>query len=141
MKQQASTSGKAVNFKSLVQLWPWLRKSKGLMIIASVMIPVSALVEMGLPLVVQRTVDRGIMQRDIHSILSWAGLYFVLVIASYFCRSLQAITTATAVHRMIFDLRGTLIRHVLHLPAAFHDHELSGALATRATGDFDASLE
>jgi ATP-binding cassette subfamily B protein len=44
---------------------------------------------------------------------------------------------ATAVYRMIRDLRYHLVRHILGLRARFHDKNLSGVLVTRATSDFD----
>ena len=125
------------NFRALVKLWPWLKASKTYLLLAMIMIPASATIESLTPIVVQRTIDLGILKRDQAVIYHWAGIFLALVFSSYVFRSLQAITTATAVHRMILDMRGSLVRHVLRLPSSFHDKQLSGALATRATGDFD----
>lgn len=125
------------NFRALVKLWPWLKTSKTYLILAMIMIPASATIESLTPIVVQKTIDLGILKRDQAVIYHWAGIFLVLVFFSYIFRALQAITTATAVHRMILDMRGSLVRHVLRLPSSFHDKQLSGALATRATGDFD----
>jgi ATP-binding cassette subfamily B protein len=42
---------------------------------------------------------------------------------------------------MIYSMRSSLMRHVLSLPAVWHDNQISGALATRATSDFDTLSE
>jgi ABC-type multidrug transport system fused ATPase/permease subunit len=127
----------ATNFRSLVKLWPWLKSSKAFLVVALLMIPASAMIESLSPIVVQRTIDLGISKHDLGAIYYWAKIYIGLVFASYFFRAAQAITTATAVHRMMLDMRSSLVRHVLRLPSSFHDKQLSGALATRATSDFD----
>ncbi len=127
----------ATNFRSLVKLWPWLKSSKAFLVVALLMIPASAMIESLSPIVVQRTIDLGISKHDLGAIYYWAKIYIGLVFASYFFRAAQAITTATAVHRMMLDMRSSLVGHVLRLPSSFHDKQLSGALATRATSDFD----
>lgn len=138
MDSETHSAAKAsTNFGSLIKLWPWLKTSKLYLLLALIMIPASATIESLSPIVVQRTIDLGIAEHDMSAIFYWAKIYISLVIASYFFRAAQAITTATAVHRMILDMRASLVRHVLRLPSSFHDRQLSGALATRATGDFD----
>lgn len=123
--------------KDLAKLWPWLRRSKHLIIISAVMIPIAAMLETAAPLIVQRTIDQGVMPKDMDAVLKWGGLYLGVVILSYLFRVVQSVTTATAVHKMILEIRESLVRHVLRLPSTFHDKQLSGSLATRATGDFD----
>lgn len=125
------------NFSSLKKLWPWLRASRMYLLFALIMIPASATIESLSPIVVQRTIDLGVAKHNQSEIYHWATIFLLLVVASYIFRCVQAITTATAVHRMILDMRSSLVRHVLKLPSSFHDKQLSGALATRATGDFD----
>lgn len=125
------------NFKSLAKLWPWLSASKRQIMIAAFTIPLAALLETAAPIMIQRTIDLGVMKQDKHAVMQWALLYFGIVIFSYAARVTQSIAAAKAVHRMIFGMRESLIRHVLRLPPTFHDKQLSGALATRATGDFD----
>jgi ATP-binding cassette subfamily B protein len=66
-----------------------------------------------------------------------ASLCLALSFLSYLLNGVQAITTSSAVHKMIRDLRSYLVRHVLRLSASWHDSQISGALATRATSDFD----
>jgi ATP-binding cassette, subfamily B, multidrug efflux pump len=124
-------------FSLLLKVWPWLKRSQSLLILSCIMIPLTAIFETYAPLAVQKAIDLGVVNKDPSLIYKYAGLYFLMIILSYGTRVCQSITTATAVHRMIFDLRHDLIGHILRLPSRFHDKNLSGALATRATGDFE----
>jgi len=140
-KSAKVTLGTTLAFTSLVRLWPWLRPNKGLVLIGSSMIPVVAIIAMFQPLTVQRAIDEGILKGDLHKTIFWACACLGLSFMSYIFSGIQALTTATAVHRMIRDLRTTLMSHVLRLAPAWHDHQISGALATRATSDFDTLSE
>jgi ATP-binding cassette, subfamily B, multidrug efflux pump len=101
------------------------------------MIPVVALIAMLQPIAVMLAIDEGILKGNLRVTLMWASVCLGLSFASYIFTAIQSLTTSTAVHRMIRDLRVTLIAHVLRLAPAWHDHQISGALTTRATSDFD----
>ena len=125
------------DMKGLSKLWPWLRPNRGLVLIGISLIPLISGVQVLLPLILKWTIDSGIGGRD-PTILGLGGLAFMgAVILEYLFRSGQSLTTSIAVHRMIKKLRRHLISHVLGLPASYHDKSLSGAMVTRATGDFD----
>jgi ATP-binding cassette subfamily B multidrug efflux pump len=96
-----------------------------------------ALVTMLQPLIVKRVIDEGIVHGDMTFTIWGASACLTLSFLSYVLSGTQAITTSSAVHKMIRDLRSHLIRHVLRLSASWHDSQISGALATRATSDFD----
>ena len=125
------------DIKGLSKLYPWIRPSRGLLIAGIAFIPMISGVQVLLPLVLKWTIDHGIVDRQ-PKILIFGGLAFLgAVIMEYLFRSGQSVFTAIAVHRMIRSLRRHLITHVLGLSAGFHDRSLSGAMVTRATGDFD----
>ena len=127
----------AFAFSSLLRLWPWLRPNKKLVVIGTSMIPVVALISMLQPIAVQQAIDNGILKGDLKTTFTWALVCLGLSLSNYIFTAIQALTTSTAVHRMIRDLRVTLISHILNLSPAWHDHHISGALTTRATSDFD----
>jgi len=106
-------------------------------ILGTVLIPMVAVVTMFQPLIVKRVIDEGIVRGDMTFTIWGASACLILSFLSYLLSGAQAITTSSAVHKMIRDLRSQLIRHVLHLSASWHDSQISGALATRATSDFD----
>ncbi len=107
------------------------------MILGAILIPLVAVVTMFQPLIVKRVIDDGIARGDMTFTIWGASACLTLSFLSYVLSGAQAITTSSAVHKMIRDLRSHLIRHVLRLSAAWHDSQISGALATRATSDFD----
>ncbi len=136
MRGQTSENS-AIAFWQLVKLWPWLRPYKWQIILGTCLIPLVAVVSMFQPLIVKRVIDEGIVRGDMSYTMWGASACLTLSILSYVLTGVQAITTSSAVHKMIRDLRSQLITHVLRLSASWHDSQISGALATRATSDFD----
>ena len=127
----------AGDFRGLGKLWPWLRVSKGRVFFALGLIPLIAALQTSVPLIIKDTIDRGVQHGRFDIITTGAIIFFVVVVCEYAGRSGQALLMALSVHRMIRDLRLSLVRHIMKLSARFHDHSLSGALVTRATSDFD----
>ncbi|MCX6125929.1 MAG: hypothetical protein NTV34_14445, partial [Proteobacteria bacterium] len=87
------------DFKALAKLWPWLARSKMHIMIAAMMIPIAAVLETMTPIAVQRTIDLGVMTKDMNAVFYWSSIYLGLVLMSYIFRIAQSITMATAVHR------------------------------------------
>lgn len=131
----------ALSFGSLIKLWPWLRPNKKLVLTGASVMPIVAAISMIQPLTVQRAIDDGILKGQFITTLLWASACLGLSLASYLFAGVQSLTTSTAVHRMIRDMRLALVNHVLNLSPAWHDGQISGALATRATSDFDTLSE
>jgi len=123
---------------SFRQLWPFLRDQKPLLLLALLLIPLVALLQMAGPMVVKQTVDNGIIKGNNSQITSGALLFLIIVVARYLTRSGQNLAAGVAIQRMIKKLRMRLSGHLLDLPASFHDKNMSGALVTRATSDFDS---
>jgi ATP-binding cassette subfamily B protein len=125
------------DFIKLKKLWPYLRSQKRLIVTAALLIPVISALQVSFPLVLKRTIDRGIVAGDLGALATGALAYLMIVLGEYLVRAGQSVCSALAVHRMIRDLRMRLVSHVLALKCSFHDRSMSGALVTRATGDFD----
>ncbi len=129
---------------SLKRLWPYFTENKRYIYFSLFLVPFIALVNALIPYLFKRGIDDGIILGETET-LYWVGaMYFLLVTLNYLLRTGQAIMAAVAVNRMIMHLRNALAQHILRLKAAYHDKTLSGALATRTTGDFDnlsASLD
>lgn len=131
----------SIGIGPLVKLWPWLKSERHLIALAALIIPAVAVVTMLQPLFVKNAIDDGILKGDTTATLYWAAGCLGLSIAAYFLNGAQSISASIAVHRMIHKLRSKLMRHVMELPASWHDTQVSGALATRATSDFDTLSE
>lgn len=125
------------DIKNLKKLWPYLQERKGMLFIAMTLIPVIALSQMALPLIVRHAIDDGIVPHDMNSLTFWSAMFLIAVVSEYVSRASQSYTTALAVHSMIKTMRRSLVTHILRLSSSFHDRNMSGALVTRATSDFD----
>lgn len=125
------------DFKQLKKLWPFLVQDKGMIIFACLLIPVISLLQMGIPFILKRTVDQGVMKGDLTAIKWGALAYLAVVLLEYATRATQTILTSRAVFQMVRSMRMALIEHIMRLSARFHDRTMSGALVTRATSDFD----
>jgi len=125
------------DFLKLRNLWPYIKDQKKLLIIALILLPIVAVLEMSIPIVIKWCIDEGILKNQWDKLKLGVIAYFSIVLLQYLCRSSQALTMAYAVHRMVKTLRKTVIDHVMKLSCSFHDRNLSGSLVTRATSDFD----
>lgn len=125
------------DFKQLIKLWPFLSQQKGMILVACFLIPVISLLQMGIPFILKRTVDQGVLAGNF-DVITWGALaYLAVVLLEYATRATQTILTSRAVFHMVRSMRMALIEHIMRLSARFHDRNMSGALVTRATSDFD----
>ena len=121
----------------LKRIWPYIRDRKALLVVSLILVPVIAGLQFLLPQVLRTAIDDGILAKDSQALLMGGLFYFILLILEYFVRVGQTLSSATIVHRMILRMRRSLVRHITNLSSRFHDKNKSGALATRATSDFD----
>ncbi len=125
------------DFLGLRYLWPYLRQDKRLVVTALSLIPVISLIQTSIPMILKYTIDHGITEGNTDILLAGSLTYLIAIIVEFIARSSQSVSGSVAVHRMILSLRRKLLKHVLDLSPSFHDKSMSGALVTRATGDFD----
>ncbi len=125
------------DFIKLKALWPYLRQDRRLLTVSVLLIPLIAFLQAIVPYVIKQAIDKGVMQKDYSYLSYMAGIYLVVVVCEYLSRTSQTFVTSLSVLRMIKRMRNALTRHVLKLNCKFHDQNLSGVLATRATSDFD----
>ena len=137
MMQDNESRGFWSDLVKLGRLWPYIKQNKKLLILAAFFIPLVGITQSIKPLISRWGIDDGIIKSD-YNILIWAAVcFFVAVLFEYIMRAMQAYVCAKAVFKMIYRLRNKVIHHIMHLPARFHDKNMSGALVTRATSDFD----
>lgn len=135
--KESSSSQMLQDFKNLKKLWPFLVPDKLMLLLSLLLIPLITLIQLFEPFVLKHAIDDGIMSAQPSNLVFYASIYLGMVLVEYLCRTTQSLTTSTLVQRMILRLRSQLCRHVMSLSASFHDQNMSGALTTRATSDFD----
>jgi ATP-binding cassette subfamily B multidrug efflux pump len=125
------------DLKGLRRLWPFLKAHKRTLIVACLLIPIISGLQMAVPFILKRTIDNGVLKGDFDVLTKGALAYLAIVVFEYFVRAGQTVLTSRAVFQMIRDMRMALVEHIMRLSARYHDRNLSGALVTRATSDFD----
>ncbi|MDR2734972.1 MAG: ABC transporter ATP-binding protein/permease [Spirochaetota bacterium] len=125
----------------LMRLWPWIMRRKKSFIIVVALAPFSALFLMLLPNTIRLAIDEGMQAGDASALTLYIFMFVGIFVAEFAVLSLQRYLMAVLVQRVVRDLRHDLANHLITLPAAFHDRQLSGVLVTRATSDFDALSE
>lgn len=121
----------------LKRLWPDFGRDKRWITLAALLVPVIALASTLPAVVLKYAIDQGVVAGQAEVVLKGAALYLGVVLLNYFAQTAQAFLSGYAVQGMAARLRSRLIHHVLTRPLTFHDRNLSGALVTRATGDFE----
>jgi ATP-binding cassette subfamily B protein len=117
------------------RLWPYGKKSKGLLVVTLVSIITLAVSSRVLPFVIGYAIDEGILKKDppvlfqaalaflffeiIKSISEWAYLFFFQKFGN----------------RVLFYVRENLIQHIESLPIDYFNRTPTGRIVTRATND------
>ncbi len=105
-----------------------------------VLVALSVLKLLG-PHAIQRAIDDGVIARDDAALVSWAGLFSVLVAFGAIGEFARIRLTILTGQRVIYDVRSRLFGHVHKLPVRYFDKTPVGALVTRATSDVEALAE
>lgn len=140
MKQEQNPKEKKKLIQELKKaklLIPYSKGNRKLLILPLILIPLIAGLQMSAPIVLKHAVDEGIIPKDYSTLWTSSILFLAISVLSYAARTSQAIASIVFVQRIIIKLRIDLVRHVLRLKAKYHDKNMSGALVTRATSDFD----
>lgn len=126
---------------ALRRFWPYVRPHKRWLWIGLVMIPVVAGVSALRPLLVKHAIDSDIASGDAIGLRVTALLFLVAVMAEFFASAVQVYTLQRVGYLTISDLRRSIFRHVIRLPARFYDRTPIGSLLSRSTSDVEALSE
>ena len=122
----------------LKRFWPFARQHKRWLFVGLSAIPLVAAMTTIRPLLLKQAVDEAIPAGDGAQLQQLALLYLVAVIVDYVAMAGQVYSLQRAGHGSIYDLRTTIFRHVLCLPARFFDKNPLGSLLSRSTSDVEA---
>ncbi|HER25046.1 MAG TPA: ABC transporter ATP-binding protein [Candidatus Atribacteria bacterium] len=78
---------------------------------------------------------------DLKMVKLFALLYVGLLLVSFVFNYLQVVMMAVVSEKVMYDLRGNLIRHLMSLSLNFFNNNPIGRLVTRLTNDVDALRE
>jgi ATP-binding cassette subfamily B multidrug efflux pump len=126
---------------ALRRFWQYVQPHRRWLWIGLVMIPVVAGVSALRPLLVKHAIDSDIAGGDVISLRFTALLFLVAVMAEFFASAVQVYTLQRVGYLTISDLRRSIFRHVIRLPARFYDRTPIGSLLSRSTSDVEALSE
>ncbi|MBF0370960.1 MAG: ABC transporter ATP-binding protein [Magnetococcales bacterium] len=130
--------GKLLDRELFLRFWGYARPYRKWVFIAIGLLPLSAIAQLGQPLLVKLAVDRHLVTGELEG-FSWllvilGGLALLQFIAGYG----QTILNALLGQRVVRDMRQDLFAHLLRQDAPFYAKNESGRLTNRVTNDTEA---
>ncbi|MCB9778839.1 MAG: ABC transporter ATP-binding protein [Alphaproteobacteria bacterium] len=122
----------------LATVWPYARPDGWTFVLAVVVTPLVALLNLAQPWLLKRMLDEHVVVGRADGLTQVALLYLAAVVGAYLCQAAYTVALALGGTRTIRRLRSALFRHVLGLSQSFFDRQPTGRLMTRLTGDVDA---
>ncbi len=122
-------------YASLRRLLPLLKGEKRNLAWTGISIVISSAGTLAAPLIIGRTIDTSIRNKDFGGVLVSAALlvvmYLTVLVASY----VQTIRMGTVGRRVLFSLRNLLFSKLQELPVAFFNQNKTGDLISRINND------
>lgn len=132
---------KGSTWAALRRFYPWARPHRRWLWFGMMMIPLVAGVSALRPLLVKRAVDLDIASGDALGLRFTAMLFMVAVMAEFLASAVQVYALQRVGYATISDLRTSIFRHVMAMPARFYDKTPIGNLLSRSTSDVEALSE
>lgn len=123
--------------ESLKKLLPLLRDEKRNIILATVAVLISSVLNLLSPIIIGFTVDKYILTGQYQNVLVMAvillAMYLTAVIAGY----AQTMLMGTVGQHLLFNLRNAIFNKIQSLPVAFFNQNKAGDLISRINNDTD----
>lgn len=133
--------GRAYDAHLFRRVLAYLRPYRRWVVLAVVLLFVSAGLQLAGPWATQQAIDRAIPNDD-PGLLRWLALVFVGALALNFAVAFgQALLTAWIGQRVMFDIRRELFGHLQRLSIPYFDRHPVGRLMTRLTTDVESLNE
>jgi ATP-binding cassette subfamily B protein len=138
---EEASLGKTYDTRLALKLWQFVKPHRRLLVLGLVMIVLGAAGALVRPLVMQRTIDEGVLTKN-RDILTRGGLILAgVVIVEQVLTFFQVYAIQLVGARAIADLRRHVFAFLQRLRVGFFDRQPVGRLVTRVTNDTDAILE
>jgi len=135
------TLGKAYDSRLIAKLWPFVRPHRRLLLMALVVLLITAAGGLVRPLIMREAIDQGVLKHD-SGVLMRGGLMLAgVVLTVQILNFVQIYTMQIVGARAMADLRRHVFSFLHSLRLGFFDNQPVGRLVTRVTNDVDAVLE
>jgi ATP-binding cassette subfamily B protein len=121
--------------QTLRHLYPLWRRHGRLAAIALVLALLFTLLQLSIPVLIQRTIDDAIDTGDLGLLSTYLGAILVVATVSFWVNFARRYTTARIGIGVEANLRSMLYAGYLAFPRAFYDRHATGEVISRATND------
>ena len=125
----------------LIELLKFTRPHLKLFLIAGLMIPVSAGLQLAQPYIIKITIDNYIANAAIQGIVMMSCIYLASFVLEGLSDCLHTIFMTLAAQSSLYDIRMRLLRHLQSVPVAYFDDYPAGTAVSRVANDVDVINE
>ena len=130
--------GKAYDARLMRRLLTYLRPHRKRVILATVLLILTSLLELVGPLLTKMAIDGAIAQKDTGQLLLIAGIYLFTLLGGLSLGYWSALITQRVGQEIMLTLRVQIFSHLTRLHVAYFDRNPVGRLLTRLTSDVEA---
>ena len=138
MSDKDKENAKGLDTRLLRRIVSYLMPYKGWVLLAFITVMTAAYLDPLVPKLIQVTIDRDIVNRDMQGLQRMIVILFALLAAEGFLSFVNAYLTQWIGQQAIFDLRTKLYRHLQRQSLRFFDSRPIGQLITRVTSDVES---
>ena len=126
------------DWSMLGTLWGFARPHRLLFLLAVLSAPLSTMLVVLQPIVLQRAIDEYIIVGDQAGIITMALMYLGIVLGAFVFEAAYTLFISYGAMKTIADVRTRVYSHSLRLPQSTFDRQPTGKLLTRSTSDVEA---
>jgi ATP-binding cassette subfamily B protein len=126
------------DLRTLLRIWPFARPDAWAMVLALVLTPAVAGLNLAQPWLLKEAIDGHIVPGQVEGLRGVAMMYLGAVLCGYLAEAAYSILLAWSGQRTILRLRRALYAHTLGLAQGFFDRQPAGKLLTRITSDVES---
>lgn len=128
---------KRLGFKSLKSLVAYMVEEKKTLLVASLAMVLTALLNLAGPIIIGNTVDNYIQTSRFHGVLLNGGILLATYVVALFAGYLQTRLMGSVGQRMLYNLRNSVFQKIQDLPYEFFNQNKTGDLISRINNDTD----
>lgn len=127
--------GKIYDAKVVRRFPKYMARVKKPLALGSLGTIIRTLATLGMPILIQRTIDSYISTKDLNGLTIITFIYIAVALFMWFGQWLETLQLTSAGQGIIYDLRTEMFRHLHNLSLSFFDHNKVGKLMSRVQND------
>ncbi|MEO5341634.1 MAG: ABC transporter ATP-binding protein/permease [Magnetococcus sp. MYC-9] len=125
-------------YRLMGRFFRYARPYRGWVMLALLLLPISALLQLWQPLLIQQAVDHHLLPGKPEGFAELLLMFALLIVGQFGTAYLQTTLNTLLGQRLVRDMRRELFAHLLCMEAAFFSRNASGRLTNRISNDTEA---